>query len=55
MSAGPKKQRGARKPCGWKHWFFLIFFGCFLVSRQESDKKPEQSQYLIALPKYQKT
>jgi hypothetical protein len=41
MSAGPKKQRGARKPAATEHCFFLIFFGYFLVSRQESDKKPE--------------
>jgi hypothetical protein len=32
--------------CGRKHYSFLIFFGYFLASRQESDKKPgERSKY----------
>jgi hypothetical protein len=30
----------AWKFCGGKHYSFLIFFGYFLASRQESDKKP---------------
>jgi hypothetical protein len=64
MSARPKKQRGARKPCRVEALFFLDFLWLLThkagskhalcpVSRQESDQKPTESLLLIAALKYQ--
>jgi hypothetical protein len=38
-----------------KHCFFLIFFGHFLVSRQESDKKLTENIPLKASSLYKET